>query len=150
MSIMSENQFKTAVELLNSSESKSLDAAKRHLVDGMPPVEAAKEFNITRQAVNSAINRVKNSYIKALKIKRAFDAELTTEKKFDIAMLLLKNDKIGRGLQAARLVMVNGLTNQEASSEHGISVPVLHNSIERVIEYYDKALAIKLSLSNEK
>lgn len=146
MMSMTEQQFNIAIELLNNSESKSLDAAKRHLVDGVAPVEAAKEYAVSRQAVNSAINRVKNSYLKALKISESFEGELTTEKKFDIAMLLLKNDKMGRGLQAARLVMVNGLTNQEASKQHNIAVPVLYSSIERVVGYYEKALAIKAEI----
>jgi len=149
MNILNEKQFNIALTLLNSSTGRSINAAKRHLVDGIAPVTAAKEFGISRQAVNNAINRVKNSYFKALEIQNSFDCNMTAEKKFDTAMLLLKNASAGRGLQAARLVLVDGLTNKEASIQFGISSPVLHNSILRVIGYYDKALAINNALSDD-
>lgn len=143
MNKLNEKQFNIAISLLKNNKGKSLNAAKRHLVDGIEPVEAAKEQDISRQAVNSSINRVLNSYIFALQIRDAFKDELSTEDKFEIAKMLINPHYLSASMQAARLVMVNGLSYHEASKLKKIAVSSIYSTIDRLIRYYDRALEIK-------
>lgn len=147
---MNETQFKIAEYLLEARPTgRGMDAAKSHLVDGETQADAAKKHDVSRQMAFSSINRIKSSYLKALKIKEAFDLAtrhgnpLTDADKFDIAMLVINKRATGKGIAAARLVMVNQLTRAEAAKECNIALPTLHVAMTRISNSYEKGLEVK-------
>jgi len=64
-----------------------------------------------------------------------------TEKQFKIAHFLQGRD--GKGLNAAKSVLVDGMSQAEAGRKHGVSRQMVFSCMDRLIENYLKALRIK-------
>lgn len=147
---MSEKQFEIAEFLLIKRHAgRGIEAAKLHLVDGISQTEAAISCEISRQRVFTSTNRIIDSYLNALEIKKIFDnseergTNLTEAERFDIAMLASSAKKQSKGIKAARLILVDGVSKSDAALLCDTHKTSSYLAIERVKESFEKALELK-------
>lgn len=146
---MTEKQFEIA-KFLHGRDGKGASAAKEVLVNGLSQSEAARLYDVSRQMVFSSSERIVENYLKALRIKEAFEkataagSEPTALEKYDIQLLVAINTaRKSKVRKAIYDVMVLGVTPKEAAKTYGIYANGVHTAIRQANERYLKAVEVK-------
>lgn len=146
---MTEKQFEIA-KFLHGRDGKGVNAAKEVLVNGLSQAEAARQFDVSRQMVFSCSERIIENYLKALRIKEAFEkataagSEPTVAEKYEIQSLVaIKAARESKVRKAIHDVMVLGVTPREAAKTYGIYVTGINTAIGQANERYFKAVEVK-------
>lgn len=147
---MSEKQFEIALFLQGGKESKGTNAAREVLVNGLSQVEAARLCGVSRQMVFSASDRIVQNYLKALRIKEAFEmatadgTEPTQLQKYEIQELVsIKGNSESPARKAGHDVMVLGVPVVAAAATYKITYQTLQQAVSRAEERYEKGKTIK-------